>query len=389
MNNNSQNLINFLDDLKRNRQKKLNQHKKNGKIIAGYFCNYTPPEIIEACGAIPIRILEDMNHSNETQGRKFIQRDSCSFCKSALGSLFKNNNFSCVVSGTTCDQMRRLHECISEKVKLPVFLFNNPRTFGKKSTTELFKREMKWIISELTDLTKQDYSEEALSQRIKQWNRLKNFLLKIHFDRQHKNPPISGKVMFRLIETAFFLGPDLFLEYSNKIENILNRSDKRVGNEPIRLLFAGSILTSNDDLILDLIEENKQAVIVTDNICTGTKWFNFTVEEEGNCLDNIVQTYHKNMICPHRRPNNPLFDFTKEQIDQWKPDGIIYRTLKFCHPWTFEVQAFKDRFGLPLLHLDSDYSNSNIGQLRTRIQAFIEMLKSKKETIEANPRIRP
>ena len=376
--NNSQNLINFLKDLNQKRQVELNQLKKDGKIITGYFCNYTPPELVEACGAIPIRIMEGMNHTNETQGRKYIQRDSCSYCKAALGSLLQNNNFSCIVSGTTCDQMRRLHEFISAKTQLPTFLFNSPRTYGKKSTTDLFKHEILWIIDELTNLTEQIFSEEILLQRINKWNQVRDILLKIHLMRQTKIPPINGKAMFRLVETAFFLGPDQFISYSNDVENIISQSNEDIDNEPIRILFAGSILASDDDLILDLIEEDNQAIIVADNICTGTRWFHFPVEEKGYCLNNIVQTYHEKMICPHRRPYEPLFDFTKRQIKHWQPDGIIYRTLKFCHPWTFEVQTFKDRFELPLLHLDTDYSYSNIGQLRTRIQAFIEMIQSKK-----------
>ena len=111
----SQQLHNFLNEVNKIRQNDLIKQKKAGKLIVGYFCNYTPPELIDACGAIPIRILDNMNHSMKTQGRKWIQRDSCSYCKAALGNLKKNTLYSCIVSGTTCDQMRRLHELVVDE----------------------------------------------------------------------------------------------------------------------------------------------------------------------------------------------------------------------------------------------------------------------------------
>ncbi|MCP4727381.1 MAG: hypothetical protein GY863_20255, partial [bacterium] len=77
-------LIEFLSELKQDRRNEIEGFKAGGRVIAGYFCNFVPVEIIESCGCIPVRIKDEVNLINETTGRKYIQRDSCSFCKAAI-----------------------------------------------------------------------------------------------------------------------------------------------------------------------------------------------------------------------------------------------------------------------------------------------------------------
>jgi benzoyl-CoA reductase/2-hydroxyglutaryl-CoA dehydratase subunit BcrC/BadD/HgdB len=378
-------LVNYLADLRSQRKDELQIKKKTGKIIAGYYCLYTPVEVIEACSAVPVRVMENGSYDDETRGSRFLKSDSCSFCKASLGSLTKSDFYSCIISGNTCDQIRRIHEIISTEIGIPVYLFSNPRTYGKDSTSQMFRSEIKWVIDELMVLTGEKFSEKLLSERVLKWNELRNFLKKVHNTRKSDFPLISGTDMQDLIFTAYFLGPDRFLPVIPEIENNLNESNLPENSAPVRIILGGSICSSDDRIIHNLIEENQNAVIVTDLTCTGVRWFSNLIDAKGAVFENVCDYYHLKMMCPHRRPNYPLFEFASEQIKHWKPDGMIYRTLKFCHPWTFEAKTFKEESGLPVLHLDTDYSTSNIGQLRTRIHAFLEMITAKKEiTIDEN-----
>ncbi|MCP4726369.1 MAG: 2-hydroxyacyl-CoA dehydratase [bacterium] len=370
-------LIEFLSELKQDRRNEIEGLKAGGRVIAGYFCNFVPVEIIESCGCIPVRIKDEVNLINETTGRKYIQRDSCSFCKAAIGSLADNTDYTCIVYGTTCDQLRRLHEFIAEKTGIKTLLFHAPRTFGKESTAELFLKEMEWIINELTGLSGADFNNDLLLDRVRKWNELRTFLNRIHNLRQETNPGITGKEMFHLVSTAYYLGPERFLENTGMIESII-ADNKKTGKDFLRIFFAGSITAAEDDYILDIIEDNRQGLIISDNTCTGVRWFSSCINDRGNILENISDHYYSDTACPNRKPNNLIYDFTDRQIEDHKPDGIIYRSLKFCHPWTFEALNFKQRYNMPFLHIDTDYSRSNIGQLRTRIQAFYEMIKAKK-----------
>ncbi len=370
-------LTEFLAECKKRRNEELLNLRKNGKTIAGYFCIYTPVELLDSCGTVPVRVMPDAAHDLETRGGRFIRSDSCSFCKAALGSLVDNKLFNCIVTGNTCDQMRRIQEIIYDKFSIPVYLFNNPRSFGKKSVEELFRKEMKWIISELCNLSGNDYSHSRLLDRVNKWNRVREYLNTVHEKRKLECPHISGAEMFDLINTAFYLGPEVFLPLIPEIDSIINNKKQYV-KPPLRIMFAGSICSSNDRIIHNLIERDGKAVIVSDLTCSGIRWFKDKIDPNEDIFSSTCSYYYLNMVCPHRKPNYPLFDFAEEQFSGWRPDGIVIRTLEFCHPWSFEVKSFKDTFKIPVLHLDTDYSDSNTGQLRTRIEAFCEMLDAKK-----------
>lgn len=90
--------------------------------------------------------------------------------------------------------------------------------------------------------------------------------------------------------------------------------------------------------------------------------------------DALLELYHDQIYCPYRRPNDRLFEIVSEDVQRLGIQGVVYKTLKFCHPWGFEAQRFKELLGLPFLHLDHDFSDAAIGQMRTRIAAFIEQL---------------
>jgi len=377
-----QDLPELLAELKRQRAEELAVFKRNGGIVSGYFCLYTPVEVIEACGAAPVRIMDNGGHAHETQGSRFIRSDSCSFCKASLGALQHGDSLSCIVSGTSCDQMRRLHEITGDKLHIPTYLFCSPRTYGNESAARLFHREILWVIDEITQVTGKSFSEEILRERVAAWNELRRFLRSIHDARRAPLPPVTGREMFDLADTAYYLGPDRFLPHAPEIEKLIFRRRQQYAAQPLRIMLAGSILSSGDRMALELIEQDGAAV-VSDIMCTGVRWFINPLPMRDDPLRGVCDYYHTAMICPHRRPNDPLFDFARSQIGDWNVQGIICRTLKFCHPWTFEVKTFNTLFSVPVLHLDTDYSLSGIGQVRTRIQAFLEMIGAKRGTASA------
>ncbi len=369
-------LIDFLSKLNKNRRNELRALKNTGRIITGYFCHYVPVEIIEACGCIPVRIKDNLNDKYETAGRKHIQRDSCSFCKAALGSLVDNSEFTNLVYGTTCDQLRRLNEHISEKTDIDSFLFHAPRTHDKNSTLNLYRDEIFLLIEKLTARSKTEYRNEQLLERVEEWNKLRSFVNEIQRQRIDQPPVVTGREFFYLLSTAYFLGPESFLKVSDEIMEFIKT--KETSREPLRIFLAGSIICTADDHLLNIIEEQSRAVIVGDNTCTGSGWMNNPLQYKQNIFENLLKNQFDNAQCPNKMPNDSLYEFTDKQIEKTKPDGIIYRSLKFCHPWNFEAKAFKNRYNIPFLHIDTDYSKANIGQIKTRVHAFYEMIIARK-----------
>jgi benzoyl-CoA reductase/2-hydroxyglutaryl-CoA dehydratase subunit BcrC/BadD/HgdB len=174
------------------------------------------------------------------------------------------------------------------------------------------------------------------------------------------------------------------------------------GRRP-RLILGGSILTEDDRWLLDLVEE--KADIVTDILCTGTRWFAEDVPHEGesgngevgrrepgegeigngevggqergrsdgNPLDRLARFYYSRP-CMHRRPNLSMYEYAQKLVGEFRVQGLAYKTLLYCDPWSFEARRLQEALGIPMLHLDTDYSTENREQMRTRVEAFLEML---------------
>ena len=143
------------------------------------------------------------------------------------------------------------------------------------------------------------------------------------------------------------------------------------GRRP-RLMLGGSMLTEDDRWLLDMVEE--KADIVTDILCTGTRWFAEDVPADGAPLDRLAHYYYTQIPCSHRRPNTALYDYARKQATDFRAQGLLYKTLLYCDPWSFEVRRLQESLALPVLHLDTDYSTENRQQVRTRVEAFLETL---------------
>jgi benzoyl-CoA reductase/2-hydroxyglutaryl-CoA dehydratase subunit BcrC/BadD/HgdB len=142
-----------------------------------------------------------------------------------------------------------------------------------------------------------------------------------------------------------------------------------------RLMRMGSAVARGDYRLLDMIED-AGARVVTDMVCTGTRWFADQIAEQGDPFDALCRMYLRRAFCAFRRPNTPFIDQAQAEADRSRIDGIVYKTLQFCDSWGHEVERVRAHLDLPLLHIQSNYSPSDIAQLRTRIQAFVEMLRN-------------
>ncbi|MBC8276916.1 MAG: 2-hydroxyacyl-CoA dehydratase, partial [FCB group bacterium] len=156
------------------------------------------------------------------------------------------------------------------------------------------------------------------------------------------------------------------------ITEFLQNTDFPVIDPPVRLMLAGSVPGHWE---LELIE-SMSAKVVADGTCLGDRAFHDIVPENGDLLKNLYDSYIENNLCPHRRPQNRVIDYIHHLAEERHVDGIVFLTLKYCHPWGLSAVRFKDELGYPFLRLDDDLTSPAPGNMRTRVGAFIEMLKS-------------
>ncbi len=359
--------------IRQERVEEIASARKQGARVVGYFCIYSPVELVQAAGAIPVRLMRG-GQAAEEAGEKYLRADACSFCNSCMGNFERDQLYQqvdAVLSVNTCDMMRRLPESIERHFGIPVYQLYMPRTSEPlPHRVAEFRRQLDGLAGELATLTGSAIGTERLESEIAAFNRLREMLRQASDTRRMNAPLLSGGTMLDLATTTWLLGPVKAVSLIEEVLRILAARPRRESRRP-RLMLGGSILTEDDRWLLDMVEE--KADIVTDILCTGTRWFAEDAPSDGAPLDRLARFYFSRP-CMHRRPNSAMYEYAQKLAREFRVEGFVYKTLLYCDPWSFEVRRLQEALGLPVLHLDTDYSTENREQVRTRVEAFLETL---------------
>ena len=361
------------EQIRQERVEEIAAERQKGAKVVGYFCIYAPVEMVRAAGAIPVRLMRG-GHAAEEAGERYLRADACSFCSACMGNFGIDPAYKqvdAVLAVNTCDMMRRLPESIGKHFGIPVFHLYMPRTSEPlPHRVAEFRRQLGLLAGDLGKLTGVSVPDERLESEIAAFNGLRAMLRQTSDTRRANAPLLAGSTMLDLAATAWLLGP---VKAVSLIEEVLRMIAARPRPETkrVRLMLGGSMLTEDDRWLLDLVEE--QADIVTDILCTGTRWFAEDVPTEGAPLDRLARFYF-GRDCMCRRPNRALYECATKLAREFRAEALVYKTLLYCDPYAFEVKRLQQALGLPVLHLDTDYSTENREQMRTRVEAFLETL---------------
>lgn len=364
-----------LKTIKDQRLAQLKELKSHNEKLIGYLCIYVPVEIIHAAGAVPIRLAR-ADYQSSLRGEVLLRVDACPFCKTVLGQFDSDPLYQLldgIIFVNTCDMMRRLPELVATKINIPVFQLYMPRTSQPVPAriTE-YARQLHRLSQFLTGLTGIKPQEEKLINAIGVYNQLRAKLRTLELLRAQPNSPMKTAEFFDLIALSTILDPAetirLIYEISQEASELTPPSRIRP-----RLLLAGSIVAESDRDRLNLIEH--QAAIVADVVCTGARFVEGEIEPDQDPIFSLARYYFNRIPCAYRRPNDRLYQHIRNLIDQRQIQGIVYQPLLYCDPWRFEAQNLRAYTKLPILELDHDYSRQNYEQVRTRIEAFVELLR--------------
>jgi benzoyl-CoA reductase/2-hydroxyglutaryl-CoA dehydratase subunit BcrC/BadD/HgdB len=276
-----------------------------------------------------------------------------------------------VLSVNTCDMMRRLPESIERHFNIPVIQLYMPRTSEPlPHRVSEFRRQLDLLAEGLRAVNGNAIGEQRLESEIAAFNELRAMLRQASDTRRVDSPLLSGGTMLDLEATAWLLGPVKAVSLIDEVLRMVAARPRQEGRRP-RLMLGGSMLTEDDRWLLDLVEE--KADIVADILCTGTRWFAEDVSADGAPLDRLARFYFSRP-CMHRRPKTDMYRYAQELVRDFRVQGLVYKTLLYCDPWSFETRRLQEALGIPMLHLDTDYSTENREQMRTRVEAFLETL---------------
>lgn len=366
------------------RPAELIEHQKAGGKVFGTFCLYVPDEIVVAADAI-VTGLCGGSQFWVPAGETVLPKNMCPLIKASVGArIGKTCPFFRIadmyVGETTCDGKKKAWEILGEDV--PIHIMDMPQ-MKRPQDVQKWVDEIKIFKGVVEKFTGHEVTQEKLQAAIKLLNEKRKALGRVYACRKADPTPISGKDALLMMQIAFFDDPARCAEKANRLADELEQRVKDgVGAFPQgtkRILVTGTPMAIPNWKLHHLIETSGAAV-VCEECCTGTRYFENLVDETCTTVDDQLQAladrYMKNN-CSCFTPNKGRIDDILRLAREYKVDGVIDANLKFCTLYDTEdrdvARALKQA-GIPMLKLETDYTDTDAEQLRTRIGAFIEML---------------
>lgn len=364
----------------------IESQKKGGKVF-GTFCVYVPDEIIFAADAIATGLCGGSQFW-VPGGEKVLPTNTCPLIKASVGArLDKTCPFFRIadmfVGETTCDGKKKAWEILAEDV--PIHVMDMPQMKRQKDL-DAWSDEIAIFKERVEEFTGNKITYEKLSQAIKLINNKRKALARLYEFRKNKNLPISGKDVLLISQIAFYDDPTRFASMTNKLCDEL---DERVKNNvsvfPIgtkRIMLTGTPMAIPNWKMHHIIETSGGAVVVEET-CTGTRYFENLVDENKTTIDEQIKALtdrYMKINCACFTPNTGRVDDILRLAKEYNVDGIIDVNLKFCNLYDTEgyfVERALKEANIPVLGIETDYTDQDAEQLRTRIGAFIEMLSNK------------
>ena len=368
------------------RIKELLDEKKEGRKIIGSYCVFVPEEIILAANATLVGLCSGADFAME-EVEKYLPRNTCALIKSSFGFKLGKvcpylESADMIVGENTCDGKKKAYETLDCMVD-NLYVMDLPQVKSDKGR-ELLKNEYYRFTKSVEELTGVKITTESLKQGIKTVNAKRAAIHRLSSLRKYDPAPISGLDALLANQVFFYDNPARFTDSVNKIcDELEKRIEEKKGAFPEktpRILISGCPQAVPNWKLPYLIETSG-AVIVGEESCVGERGTRNLTDESGETIDEmmeaIVDRYFR-VDCAIFTPNQDRCNHIKEMFDEYKADGVIHYGLQFCQPYIMEsipVENALEESEIPTLRIETDYSMEDAGQLKTRIEAFIEQLK--------------
>ena len=348
--------------------------KKEGKRIFGYFCGYAPEELIDAAGIIPVRILGSLE--KVTLADSHLQSFICAFARSCLDQGLKGtyDYLDGMVTSKTCDIMRNMPSIWSRNIEIPFVGYIGAPAKRTKAARECLIEEFKVLRSKLEEFIGKSIDDDSINQSIETYNESRKLLKELYEIRGKDNSPLSGSDFYHVVRAGFVTPKK---EYNKMLSSLKSEliSSKSSKDGKVRFLVSGS--TFEDVNILKMIEEAGGS-IVADDLCIGSRYFWDLVETSSDPIRSLADRYQMRIACPCKHPSEERMERILEEVKKHRVEGVISIVQKYCDTHLFEYPYMKDvleKNGTPFLYLETEDRMGEEGQFKTRVQAFIEMLR--------------
>jgi len=357
--------------------------RDSGRKVIGYMTALGPVEILTAAGVVPLR-LKGFADDSITKADAYMETIVCPFVRNVFDAVLKGkyDYLDGMVMPHLCDSTDRTNDVWSYNLNLPYWHFLNiPHLTGDPSL-DFMKDILGLFISTLEKFIGAKITNDAIALAVAAHNENRKLMRELYYLREPNPPLISGVEMTKVLVAAMSLPVE---ESSALIKGVSEEVKKRKipDGDRKRILLIGDHIDSAE--IVDTIEGDS-AWLVMDDTSIGSKIYWPDVDVTRDPLQGIAERYLRKVKVAttfvdagntYEENLNARFGHMREFIHEFKVDGVILLINKYCDPYGFEVPAIKsfiEPTGVPVLYIEYEYSTSAMARLRTRIEAFLEMM---------------
>jgi len=366
---------------RRNAFIKAKELKDKDIPLIGVFCTYFAQEIALAMGAATVSLCAT---SDETiaDAEQDLPRNLCPLIKSSYGFAKTDKCpfffFSDLIVGeTTCDGKKKMYEYLSDYKPVHVMELPNSQS---EAGLKLWKDEIIKLKTTLEEMFSVKINEDDIRKAIKIKNNERKALKK--FYELGKKEPVAmlGQDIFSVINgTTFSFDKEEIPKQMNELIEKINfeyEAEKKYESKP-RILITGCPIGGAAEKVIKAIENNGAYVVAFEN-CSVAKAVDELVDEENPDVYDALSRKYLSIGCSCMSPNPNRIKLLNKMIDEYKVDAVVDVILTACHTYNVETLSIK-RFvnnekNKPYMSVETDFSTNDIGQLNTRMAAFIEML---------------
>ena len=373
------------------REKEIQAAKENGKKVIGYFCMFAPTELILAADAIPVRVSSGWYDAAKL-GDRIVPVEVCPIIRSTIGakmiSLSPYLELSdALINVTTCDGMTKLGEILSDSK--PVWTMPIPRVKDSAQATRFWREELLTVKGQIEALTGNKITGKKLKAAIELTQKATKAFRRLQEIRKGA-PVIMGRDAMLVNQTYMW---DDITRWTEKTEALCDELEKKAREknwacppDTPRVMVTGTPMIWPDNWkVPTLIEEAKpQGVLIADELCSSERLLYDPVGVDEWSMDDmfkaISERYLMASTCPcftSKDGNEDRINWLLTKVKDWNINGVIYYVVRGCMLYAMEYTRVKrvlDRLNIPMYYLDTDYTREDVGQLKTRVEAFLEML---------------
>jgi benzoyl-CoA reductase subunit C len=351
--------------------------KASGKPVIGYFCHYVPREVVLAAGALPLR-LRGTGSTDSAMGDAYLSGRLCTYVRHVM-SLALEGHYDFLdgeISANTCDHVRRSADVFRKKTDIRFHGFLSVPRNPRESLYGYYLNELRKLVADLEEHFGTSISAERLRAAIRAVNGTRCRLQAINALRAADRPKLSGAEALAVHISAHVLPPAVFNDLADRLIPALEGRGG-LDSSRARLVLVGAEL--DEPRYVEAIE-SQGALVVGDLLCFGTRSVLAPLDEDGaDPLDTIARAYFFGSSCARMIGDFPRrWEELKTLVAAVRGDGVVFERLVFCDPWGGELHNILERAkkedAFPVLSLTREYNVVPAGQVKTRVQAFVEKL---------------